>query len=52
VKSAGLPVCGVPPSKSLVSVPTSDCITGRLLMITPSSRFSVSDALEKFSEPR
>ena len=51
VKSPGLPVWGWPPLKSLVRVPASEAMMGRLSTIRPSSRFSVSDALEKFSEP-
>jgi len=32
-------------------VAASEAISGRLLMMSPSSRFSVREALEKFSEP-
>jgi hypothetical protein len=46
-----LPDHGVPPLKSLVNVPSSEVIMAALEMISPNSRFSVNEALEKFSEP-
>lgn len=52
VKLAGLPDHGVPPRKSLMSVVFSEVRIGALLKIKPNSRFSVREALEKFSEPR
>ena len=50
-KFALLPDHGVPPLKSLVKVVSIDAMIAALDMISPSSRFSVNEALEKFSEP-
>ena len=50
-KFALLPDHGVPPMKSLVKVVSIDAMIAALEIISPNSRFSVSDALEKFSEP-
>ncbi len=50
-KFALLPDHGVPPVKSLVRVVSIDAMTAVFDTISPSSRFSVSEAFEKFSEP-
>lgn len=42
---------GVAPVKSLVRVEFTEDTMAELVVIMPSSRFSFSDALEKFSEP-
>ena len=46
-----LPDQGVPPAKSLIKVRSMDARIAGSETISPSSRFLVSEALEKFSEP-
>jgi hypothetical protein len=50
----GVPASGTyvfPPAKSLVSVVLIPAMTPAFEVMSPSSRFSVSDAFEKFSDP-